>query len=103
MSGVKRFFPFTFCFCIVVMTGCKEVPITDSLDSEELASYEVKQTSEIIAEDDFVFSLVSEKEVYDKGEKINLYGEVYYQGEKEGVMINHSSSAILLNVEEKVR
>ncbi len=34
---------------------------------------------------------------------MNVYGEVYYQGNKEEVVINHSSSAIFFNVEEKVR
>ncbi|MCJ7842905.1 hypothetical protein MUB24_18885 [Lederbergia sp. NSJ-179] len=63
----------------------------------------MRHTRDETTQDDFVFRLVSEKEEYREGEKVKLYGEIEYIGEKEEVTIVHSSSAILISLEEKIR
>lgn len=74
-----------------------------SIDSNELAAYEVKQKFVESKQDDFIFRLVSEKEEYDQGEKVNLFGEIIYTGEEEKIEIAHSAKAVNFNLHEQVR
>lgn len=64
---------------------------------------EVVQTTAETTQDDFTFRLVSEKEQYKVGEEVVLYGEIFYQGKKEEVTINHSSSAVFFHIIEELR
>lgn len=50
---------------------------------------------------DFVYRLVSEKSVYKEGEKIQMYGELEYIGEKDKVQIAHAASPFYFNMTEK--
>src|SRR5690606_23577170 len=71
--------------------------------SSDLTKYEVSKTTDEIVQDDFIFRLVSEKGQYKEGERVKLYGEIEYTGDKEEVNIHHSSSAILFSIIEETR
>lgn len=86
--------------CIIVFSGCTS---SKPIDSSEIDQYVVSQTSDETVQEDFVFRLVSEKEIYQKGEDVDLYGEITYIGEEDNVTIHHSSSAILFPITEKTR
>lgn len=85
---------------IFLFAGCNT---STSIDNSDLDKYDVSKTKEEIVQDDFIFRLVSEKEEYRVGEDVKLYGEIVYVGQKDEVTINHSSSAILFPIEEKIR
>lgn len=98
MVTIKRIFLSLFIFSLL-LNGCsasyeKNVNVED---------FEVENTIAEVAEGDYIFRLVSEKEQYTNTEEVNLYGEIIYTGEKDEVEINHSSSAILFNIFEEVR
>lgn len=56
-----------------------------------------------VNEGDFQLRLVSEKEQYNRGETVNLYGEITYIGSEDEVTIYHSSTAILFPMIEQIR
>jgi len=85
---------------IILIAGCKS---PTEVDSAELAEYDVSQIRDETVQDDFLFRLVSEKEEYKQGEEVKVYGEIEYIGNQDEVTINHSSSAVLFTVEEKIR
>ncbi|MBO1002165.1 hypothetical protein [Pseudogracilibacillus auburnensis] len=85
---------------VLLLVSCQP---TDDFDQTQLEEYEVKQTIAETREGDFVFRLLSEKEVYEENESVELYGEIIYVGDEEEVSIGHSASAILFSIEEKVR
>ncbi|HLQ98570.1 MAG TPA: hypothetical protein VK135_07775 [Candidatus Dormibacteraeota bacterium] len=84
----------------IFIAGCQS---SDNVGNDELAEYEVLQTSDETTHGDFVFRLKSEKEEYNQGEEVKLYGVIEYIGDQGEVTINHSSSAVLFTFEEKVR
>lgn len=85
---------------LILIVGCDS---PHSIDREELDKHEVKQTTDETTQDDFIFRLVSEKEQYKEGEKVTLYGELEYVGEKPEITIHHSSSVFQFLLEEKMR
>lgn len=85
---------------LTLIVGCNS---SNEIDSDELAKYDVSQTNDETIKNDFLFRLVSEKEEYNQGEEVKVYGEIEYIGDQEEVTINHSSSAVLFKIEEKVR
>ncbi|MCF3944850.1 hypothetical protein [Oceanobacillus alkalisoli] len=87
-----------FCF-LFILAGCGAV---NEVTNEDVKDYKVKQTFDETVEDTFVFQLVSAKEEYEAGEKIELYGEITYTGKGE-IKITHASSAILFEIKEQVR
>lgn len=76
---------------------------SNEVDHDKLEKIDVMQTTDEAMQDDFTFRLISEKEQYAVGEEVVLYGEIFYQGEKEEVTINHSSSAIFFHIIEEMR
>ncbi|MGD6842461.1 hypothetical protein ACQCVH_08030 [Bacillus infantis] len=80
--------------------GCQS---SDSVDNSDLEKYKVSQTIDETVQGDFIFRIESEKAEYGKGEDIELYGEIEYIGEKDEIIIHHSSSAIVFPMEEKIR
>lgn len=85
---------------MILIAGCNA---SDDIDANELAEYDVLQTSDEITKGDFLFRLVSEKEVYKQGDEVQIYGEIEYIGDQDDVTIVHSSSAVIFSVEEKIR
>lgn len=83
---------------VLIISSC-----TLNKEPKNLEQFNVKKNATQVIEDDFIFRLVSEKEQYDEGETVKLYGEIVYKGDKEEVTIFHSSSAILFNITEHAR
>lgn len=117
---MKRYFLFLLLFMIIFQVGCGSSDSTDSdeatthltdsderaahsIDSEELEAYEVKQKFVESEQEDFIFRLVSEKEEYAQGEKVNLYAEIIYTGEEEKIEIGHAAKAVYFSLHEQVR
>lgn len=76
---------------------------SSSVNNSDLEKHEVSQTSDETVQGDFVFRIKSEKAEYEDGEDIEIYGEIEYIGEKEEIIIHHSSSAIVFPMKEKIR
>ena len=90
----------TLLLSMLLLVSCGS---SDSVDDVELANYEVNQTIAETVKNDFIFRLASEKEEYEQGEHVELYGEVIYTGEKEEITIAHSAVAIQFNLHEHIR
>lgn len=88
-----------FLSVVMLLAGCVN---SELVTDEDLAAYEVKQTFDEQREEDFIFRLVSEKETYQEGEEVELYGEIIYTGE-ENLLIAHAASAVIFQVKEEVR
>lgn len=88
---------------LFLLTACGSSDSGNQIGQEEIDRYEVSKTRDQSAEGDFTFRLISEKEEYEEGEDVTLYGEIEYTGEQEEITIQHSSSAVLFPMEEKVR
>lgn len=56
-----------------------------------------------VAAGDFVYRLVSEKSVYIEGEKVEVYAELEYVGDKSEIKIAHAASPFLFPMKEKTR
>lgn len=52
---------------------------------------------------DFVYRLVSEKSLYAEGERVDLYAELEYVGDKQEIEIAHSASPFYFPIKEKTR
>jgi hypothetical protein len=85
---------------IFLNVGCSSSMPNDNIEQEK---NEVAPIIDEVVQDDFIFRLVSEKEQYNEGEEVKLYGEIEYIGNKEEVTIRHSSSAILFPMKEEIR
>lgn len=88
---------------LFLLTACSSSDSGNQIGQEEIDRYEVSKTRDQSTEADFIFRLISEKEEYEEGEDVILYGEIEYTGEQEEITIQHSSSAVLFPMEEKVR
>lgn len=92
-----------FIVCVTVfalfMSGCS----SSVKNISDLEKYEVKQTTDEVVQDDFIFRLVSVKEEYHSGEVVELYGEIEYTGDKDEITILHSSSAVIFSMKEEAR
>src|SRR5699024_1817719 len=85
--------------CILILTGCSFTKNT----IVNVDEYEVENIVAEVAEGDFIFRLMTEKEQYKESEPISLIGEIIYVGEQDEIEIIHSSSAVLFNIHEEVR
>jgi hypothetical protein len=85
---------------IILTAACQS---SNSVDNSDLEKYEVSQTSDETVQGDFIFRLKSKKAEYGEGEDIELYGEIEYIGEKDDIIIHHSSSAIVFPMKERIR
>ncbi len=88
---------------LLIVVGCSVSESNSSVDSSKLEEYEVKNIEDEVTEGDYVFRLVSEKEVYEVGEEIQLYGELTYIGDQDEVIIEHASNVFILPMVEHVR
>lgn len=88
---------------LMIVVGCSVSESNSSVDSSKLEEYEVKNIEDEVTEGDYVFRLVSEKEVYEVGEEIQLYGELTYIGDQDEVIIEHASNVFIFPMVEHVR
>lgn len=93
---MRRLIGVLFLCFFVFFTGCSQ-----QIDAK-IKGYDVKQTVDEQTEDEFIFRLASEKEVYEEGEEVELYGEITYTGDMP-LTISHASSFIIFDIQEVVR
>lgn len=87
-------------FTFVLMISLFLVACSNSIN---VHVYEVQNREAETSIGDFQFRLVSEKEIYQDDEDLNLYGEITYVGDKEDIEIVHSSSPVFFNISEATR
>lgn len=83
----------------VMVTGCG----TKQIKNSDVENHDVKQTEEQTAEDDFQFTLVSEKDAYHTDEEVNVYGEIEYTGDEDEITIYHQTPVVAFTMEEQER
>lgn len=91
---------------LLFVTACSStdsMQTNDSFDENKLETFEVENNEAEVTDGDYVFRLISEKEVYQVGEKVDMYGELTYVGDKEEVEIVHSTNLFIFPMLEKVR
>jgi hypothetical protein len=60
-------------------------------------------TSDEVKEDDFIYRLVTEKSEYVEGEKVSVFAELEYVGDKEEISISHAASPFYFPMKEETR
>lgn len=87
-----------FSAMMIVLVGCNktEKPKSDT-------TLEVINTKKEVKEGDFIYRLVSEKEVYAENGPIQLYAELEYIGDKTEIEIFHAASPFYFPMVEKTR
>ncbi|MBY7141769.1 hypothetical protein KFZ56_01400 [Virgibacillus sp. NKC19-3] len=91
---------------LIFLAGCGSsdpFDVNESVDSSELADQEITQTNDETTQDDFIFRLSSEKEQYESGEEVELYGEIEYIGEEDEVTISHAETPFRFSIKEEMR
>lgn len=86
-----------------LLTGCFG---SENFDTQNGADSLFGPKAEVLAEiveGDFSYRLVSKKSVYTEGEKVEIYAELEYIGEKSEIKISHAASPFYFPMEEKIR
>lgn len=98
---MKRMIPISVSIWVICifLIGCSG----KTFDSKKVVDYDVKHSETEVEEGDFIFRLVSAKEIYQVGEEVELYAEVIYTGNEPSVTIEHASEAVIFPMQEKVR
>ncbi|KOP65067.1 hypothetical protein AMS62_07265 [Bacillus sp. FJAT-18019] len=88
---------------MLMVTGCAQQG-TQGADPTDLSLDKAARGSHAeVSDRDFVYRLVSEKEQYDYGEKVKVYGELEYVGEQDEITIGHAASPFYFPMKELTR
>lgn len=110
----SRFLVF-FLFVLVTLTACAndqgnegKLNLDDNtrgakLDEQIVVKEPLIDSKAEVTEGDFVYRLVSEKSVYSEGEKVVVYAELEYVGDKPEIKIAHAASPFSFPMKEKTR
>ncbi len=85
------------------LAACGTDEETSSSSTASLDDFAVENTEVTITEGDFIYRLVSEKEQYESGGPVEIYGELEYTGDQESIDIFHAASPFYFPIEEKTR
>lgn len=100
--GVRRLRKFLFFTLVLtfVLAGCRgEV---NRVNEPAAPKDDIEPRAEV-TEGDFVYRLVSEKNIYADGEKVELYAELEYVGEEQEIQIAHAASPFYFPMTERIR
>ncbi|MCL7748685.1 hypothetical protein [Halalkalibacter alkaliphilus] len=89
-----------FLLLVTIISACS---VHNAARRGELAEYEVTNTHAELEEGDFIYRLVTERGEYNQGDRVTLYAELEYIGEKDEVTIYHAASPFHFPIVEKVR
>ncbi|MBM7573668.1 hypothetical protein [Aquibacillus albus] len=84
------------------LASCGSAQENNSLTAE-LDEFTVLNTTDEETEGDFIYRIVTEKGEYRNNETVNIYSELEYIGDKEGVTIYHAASPFNFPMVEKTR
>lgn len=93
---------FTVLLLSLILTACGTTS-TGSSPTPSPSEEPVKEVRAEVTEGDFIYRLVSEKNVYKEGEPWEFYAELEYVGELEAVMIGHAASPFYFDMKETTR
>ncbi|QPC45625.1 hypothetical protein [Mangrovibacillus cuniculi] len=86
----------------LILTACGTTS-TGSSQTPPSAEEPVKEVRAEVTEGDFIYRLVSEKNVYKEGEPWEFYAELEYVGELDEVEIGHAASPFYFDMVETTR
>ncbi|WNQ13984.1 hypothetical protein MJA45_13485 [Paenibacillus aurantius] len=88
------------CAITFALAGCSKD--TKAYEQNGIQETKISPTAKV-TEGDFIYRLVSEKPIYNKGEKVNVYSELEYVGNEKEIRIAHSASPFSFPMKEKTR
>lgn len=90
---------------ILMVTGCAQQGTQQGspTDAPAPADKAVRGSHAEVTDGDFVYRLVSEKEQYDYGDPVKVYGELEYVGEQDEITIGHAASPFYFPMKELTR
>jgi hypothetical protein len=91
-----------FIITALSLSSCSSTQDVDN-NSTRMKKNEVLNTSVEVYEGDFIYRIVTEKEEYLKNEKVKIYAELEYIGDKDEVTIYHAASPFSFPMVEKTR
>jgi hypothetical protein len=91
-----------FIITALSLSSCSSTHDVDN-NSTRVKKNEVLNTSVEVYEGDFIYRIVTEKEEYLKNEKVKIYAELEYIGDKDEVTIYHAASPFSFPMVEKTR
>ncbi|WP_332632397.1 hypothetical protein [Halalkalibacter flavus] len=89
-----------FLLLVTIISACS---VQNDVRKSELAEYEVTNTHAELEEGNFIYRLVTVRGEYNQGDRVTIYAELEYIGEKEEVTIYHAASPFHFPMVEKVR
>lgn len=84
-----------------VLVGCQQN--SNEKVENEPSNIRFLETKAEVAEEDFIYRLVTEKAEYDKNEPLKIYAELEYKGDQEEIVIFHSASPFYFPIVETKR
>lgn len=88
---------------MLMVTGCAQQG-SKGEDSTDLPLNKTARGSHAeVSDGDFVYRLVSEKDRYNSGDQVKVYGELEYVGEQDEITIGHAASPFYFPMKELTR
>jgi hypothetical protein len=98
----KLFHLSLFIIALLLLSSCSSTQDVDN-NSTRVKKSEVLNTSVEVSEDDFIYRILTVKKEYHKNEKVKIYAELEYIGDKDEVTIYHAASPFSFPMVEKTR
>jgi uncharacterized protein YcfL len=100
---VKKLFRLSlFIIAALSLSSCSSTQDVGN-NSKRVKKNEVLNTSVEVSQGDFIYRIVTEKREYLKNEKVKIYAELEYIGDKDEVTIYHAASPFSFPMVEKTR
>jgi hypothetical protein len=93
----------SFIIAVLLLSSCSSTQDVGNNSSTRVKKNEVLNTSVEVSEGDFIYRIETEKGEYLKNEKVKIYAELEYIGDKDEVNIYHAASPFSFPMVEKTR
>lgn len=100
---MKRYLYMGFILMLIMLTACVKQETLGAAPSDPTLNKAARGSQAEMTDGDFVYRLVSEKERYEQGDQVRLYGELEYVGDRDEITIGHSASAFYFPMKELTR
>lgn len=100
---MKRYLYIGFILLLIMLTGCVKQETQGAAPSDPTLNKAARGSQAEMTDGDFVYRLVSEKEKYERGDQVQVYGELEYIGEKDEITIGHAASVFYFPMKELTR
>ncbi|KOR76946.1 hypothetical protein [Paenibacillus solani] len=88
---------------MLMVTGCAQQGSKGADLTDPPLNKTARGSHAEVTDGDFVYRLVSEKEQYDYGDQVKVYGELEYIGEQDEITIGHAASPFYFPMKELTR